>query len=119
MHFTLTHTFIFIHTYYYYYISTAVSSSSVVVLAGAVDYLLDLLSLAKLPPSNTEHFVTAKRTATKAVIGGYFLLRKEKLEDISQNLSELRHTSHRLSSLFILIGKQKWVLYDNTITNFD
>ena len=61
-------------TEYYYYYSTAVSSSSVVVLAGAVDYLLDLLSLAKLPPSNTEHFVTAKRTATKAVIGGYFLL---------------------------------------------
>ena len=116
MHFTLTHTFIFIHTYYYYYISTAVSSSSVVVLAGAVDYLLDLLSLAKLPPSNTEHFVTAKRTATKAVIGGYFLLRKE---DISQNLSELRQISHGLSSLFILIGKQKWVLYENTITNFD
>ena len=39
------------------------------VMAGAVDYLLDLLSLAKLEPSNTETFVTAKRTATKAVIG--------------------------------------------------
>ena len=47
-----------------------VSSAGVVtMMAGAVDYLLDLLSLAKLPPANTEHFVTAKRTATKAVIG--------------------------------------------------
>ena len=71
-----------------------------VVLAGAVDYLLDLLSLAKLPPSNTEHFVTAKRTATKAVIGGYFLLRKEKLEDMLQNLLELQHTQ-TLSFIYI------------------
>ena len=43
--------------------------AGVSMMAGAVDYLLDLLSLAKLPPANTEHFVTAKRTATKAVIG--------------------------------------------------
>ena len=73
---THTHRNLLLHLYIYtdyHYISTAVSSSSVVVLAGAVDYLLDLLSLAKLPPSNTEHFVTAKRTATKAVIGGYFV----------------------------------------------
>ena len=52
------------------HIGPVVTSSSVVtVMAGAVDYLLDLLSLAKLPPANTELFVTAKRTATKAVIG--------------------------------------------------
>ena len=43
--------------------------AGVTMMAGAVDYLLDLLSLAQLPPANTEHFVTAKRTATKAVIG--------------------------------------------------
>ena len=41
-------------------------------MAGAVDYLLDLLSLAKLEPNNTETFVTAKRTATKAVIGEFY-----------------------------------------------
>ena len=50
--------------------STCVTSGSVVVVA--VDYLLDLLSLAQLPPTDTEHFITAKRTVTKAVIGEYF-----------------------------------------------
>ena len=38
--------------------------------APAVDYLLDLLSLAKVPPTEEEElYQAAQRTATKAVIG--------------------------------------------------
>ena len=40
--------------------------------APAVDYLLDLLSLAKVPPTEEEElYQAAQRTATKAVIGQF------------------------------------------------
>ena len=45
-------------------------ASSAPAPAPAVDYLLDLLSLAKVPPTEEEElYQAAQRTATKAVIG--------------------------------------------------